>query len=78
VRGSGRREDSGAYSRLTEREREVLQLIAEGHHTKAIAERLHIRPKTVLAHRESLMRTLGLDSVAALTRYALRAGIAHL
>jgi DNA-binding NarL/FixJ family response regulator len=68
----------GAYVDLTEREREVLQLIAEGHHTKMIADRLHITPKTVLAHRESAMRKLGVDSIASLTRYALREGLSEL
>ena len=68
----------GAYSELTNREREVLQLIAEGHHTKIIADRLHISPKTVLAHRESVMKKLGVDSIASLTRYALREGISEL
>jgi DNA-binding NarL/FixJ family response regulator len=69
---------SGAYAKLTMREREVLQLIAEGHHTKDIADRLHISPKTVLAHRENLMRKTGVDSIAALTLYALRQGITRL
>ena len=77
VRDKGK-DAPGAYSALTEREREVLQLIAEGHHTKIIAGRLHISPKTVLAHRESLMRKLGIDSIAALTRYALQEGISEL
>ncbi len=70
--------NSGVYSRLTMREREVLQLIAEGHNTKIIADRLDISPKTVLAHRDRLMKKLGLDSTAALTLYALRQGITEL
>jgi len=69
---------SCAFAVLTEREREVLQLIAEGHHTKIIADRLHISPKTVLAHRESVMKKLEMDSIAALTRYALREGLSEL
>jgi DNA-binding NarL/FixJ family response regulator len=69
---------SGIYSKLTMREREVLQLIAEGHNTKIIADRLDISPKTVLAHRDRLMKKLGLDSTAALTLYALRQGITEL
>jgi DNA-binding NarL/FixJ family response regulator len=77
VRGTS---SSGMHpgSGLTDREREVLQLIAEGHHTKEIADRLRISPKTVFAHRENLMKKLGTESVAALTRYALREGITDL
>ncbi len=66
------------YTDLSEREREVLQLIAEGHHTKDIASQLNISPKTVLAHREHMMRKLDVDSIVALTRYALREGISEL
>ena len=68
----------GVYSALTEREREVLQLIAEGHHTKSIADRLQVSPKTVLTHRENMMKKLRIDSVSGLTRYALREGLAEL
>jgi DNA-binding NarL/FixJ family response regulator len=74
--GTGNR--STAYTELTEREREVLQLVAEGCHTKEIADRLHISPKTVLAHLENMMRKLDVDSIASLTRYALREGISEL
>ena len=70
--------DGSVYADISEREREVLQLIAEGHHTKMIADRLHISPKTVLAHRENLMKKLGIDSIASLTRYALQQGISEL
>ncbi len=72
----GKRND--AYVELTEREREVIQLIAEGHHTKDIAERLYISPKTVLAHRENSMKKLNVSSIAELTRYALREGLSEL
>ncbi len=67
-----------AFKLLTPREREVLQLIAEGHQTKAAAKRLGIRPKTVLAHRDNIMKKLGIHSVAGLVRYALREGISEL
>lgn len=67
-----------AFAVLTEREREVLQLIAEGLHSKEIGDRLHISHRTVLAHRENTMKKLNLDSVASLTRYAIREGIANL
>lgn len=65
---------SGAAA-LTPREREVLQLIAEGHCSKEIAYRLHISLKTVDTHRQQIMGKLGLRSVAELTKYALREGL---
>ena len=68
----------GAFQDLTPREREVLQLIAEGHHTKRVAAKLGISPKTVLAHREKIMKKLGMDSVAGLVRYALQEGVSEL
>ena len=62
-------------NRLTHREHEVLQLIAEGHGTSETAARLSISPKTVATHREHIMAKLELRNVAALTTYALRTGI---
>jgi DNA-binding NarL/FixJ family response regulator len=59
---------------LSVREREVLQLLAEGRKTSEIAERLHVSPKTVETHRRQIMQKLDLDSVAALTKYAIRNG----
>ena len=67
VRGNG--------SPLTPRQREILQLIAEGKSTKEIAATLGISAKTVEFHRASLAEVLGLRSVADLTRYALQHGI---
>lgn len=64
--------------RLSPREREVLQLLAEGHSTKAIAVLLAISPKTVETHRRQIMTKLDLHSIAELTRYALREGITSL
>ena len=69
---------SGAYTRITQREREVLQLVAEGHDTKVIADRLGVSPKTVLAHRGSLMRKLDVESTVSLARYAIHEGLAQL
>lgn len=60
---------------LTPRQREVLQLIAEGHNTKEIAARLNLSAKTVETHRAQLMERLGIHDVAGLVRYAIRAGI---
>jgi DNA-binding NarL/FixJ family response regulator len=62
-------------SPLSGREREVLQLLAEGHSTARIAERLCLSPKTVGSHREHIMRKLGIDSIAGLTKYAIRHGL---
>jgi len=63
------------YEQLTRREREVLQMVAEGRTNREIAGLLHITIKTVEAHRSNLMNKLGLYSIAELTRYALRKGI---
>lgn len=60
---------------LTPREREVLQLVAEGHSNKGIAERLFISPKTVEAHKEHIVRKLGIRGSAELIHYAIRKGL---
>jgi DNA-binding NarL/FixJ family response regulator len=60
---------------LTDREREILQLVAESHSTKEIAAKLGISVKTVDNHRTNLMRKLNLHDVASLTRYALEVGL---
>jgi DNA-binding NarL/FixJ family response regulator len=63
---------------LTPRQREVLQLVAEGKGTKAIASILHISIKTVEFHRTRLMEELNLHSTADLTRYAIAEGLVSL
>jgi two-component system response regulator NreC len=63
------------FSLLSQREREVLQLMAEGKTTKQIGLRLHISPKTVEGHRLRLMEKLDIDSVAKLTKYAIQEGL---
>jgi DNA-binding NarL/FixJ family response regulator len=60
---------------LTDREREILKLVAESHSTKEIAQKLGISVKTVDNHRTNLMRKLNLHDVASLTRYALEIGL---
>lgn len=70
-----RKTEATAFSLLTQREREVLQLLAEGRTTKQIALRLHISPKTVEAHRLRVMNKLEIDNVAQLTKYAIREGL---
>jgi DNA-binding NarL/FixJ family response regulator len=69
--GAGR----GAFTVLTAREREVLQLMSEGKATKQIAMILHVSIKTVETHRRQLMEKLDLHSVAELTKYAIREGL---
>jgi len=63
------------YERLNDREREVLQLITEGHTNKKIAELLFISPKTVDNHRTNLMRKLDIHSTADLVRWATKRGM---
>jgi DNA-binding NarL/FixJ family response regulator len=62
---------------LTSREREVLQLIAEGETTKEIAWRLELSTKTVESHRSRLMHKLDIHDAATLVRYAIRRGLIH-
>jgi len=65
----------GPEERLTPREREVLQLVAEGRTNREIARVLSISVKTVEHHRANLMSKLGLYSAAELTQYAIRMGV---
>lgn len=69
LRGPGTQDSCGV---LSPREREVLQLIAEGATSKTIAQKLGIAVKTVEAHRTQILRKTGLQNVADLTRYAIR------
>lgn len=68
-------EEKDSYSSLTEREREILKLVAEGHTNNQIAERLVISPKTVDTHRTHIMDKLNLHSRAELVKYAMRRGL---
>ena len=70
--------DPHEQSALSSREREVLQLIAEGKNTKEVAFTLDISPKTIETHRRQIMQKLNLSNVAELTRYAIREGITPL
>lgn len=69
---------ASSLSGLTPREREVLQLIAEGLTLKKIAATLCVSPKTIETHREQIMRKLNASSVAELTKYAVREGLTSL
>lgn len=63
------------FKQLTSRQREILQLIAEGNSTKDIANKLNVSIKTVETHRMQLMDRLGIHDIAGLVRYAIRMGI---
>jgi len=67
--------ESSPLNLLTPRQRQVLQLIAEGRGTREIAERLHLSVKTVETHRAQLMQRLGIQDVSGLVRIAIRTGI---
>ena len=69
---------ASAIAQLTDREREILQLLVEEKTIKEIAADLHLSIKTVHAHREHLMRKLNVQTVAGLTKYAVREGLTEL
>ncbi|MCL4503983.1 MAG: response regulator transcription factor [Deltaproteobacteria bacterium] len=71
-------EPSSAYSVFTPREREVLHFLVEGQGTPQIAAHLGVSNKTIETHRKQIMNKLGLNSVAELTKYAIRQGLASL
>ena len=70
--------DKSTYSLLSSREREVLQMFAEGKTTKQIAMKLHLSVKTIETHRQNIMKKLKIDNVAELTKYAIREGLTTL
>ena len=72
---SHRKEKTSPFPDLTARQREVLQLIAEGCSTKDIANKLRLSVKTVDTHRSELMHRLNIHDVAGLVRYAIRTGL---
>ncbi|MBS3744755.1 MAG: response regulator transcription factor [Wenzhouxiangellaceae bacterium] len=72
---SGMAGGEGELEVLTPRQRQILQLIAEGHGTRRIGEMLHVSVKTVETHRAQLMDRLGIHDVAGLVRFAIRAGL---
>jgi len=70
--------EATAFSALTIREREVLQLLAEGKTTRQIATHLNISVKTIETHRQQVMDKLNMHSIAELTKYAIREGLTSL
>jgi DNA-binding NarL/FixJ family response regulator len=73
--GHGPADGASGVATLTPRHREVLQLLAEGLNTKQIAARLHLSTKTIESHRTQIMKRLGFQGIADLTRYAIREGL---
>ncbi len=72
---AGKQTGQDPYGQLTERERDVLKLLAEGYSTQEIADILVITPKTVEGHKTNLMAKLGIHNRIELVKYALRKGI---
>jgi DNA-binding NarL/FixJ family response regulator len=72
------KDDSSPFKSLTAREREILQLLAEGNSTKQIASILFISMKTVETHRRQLMEKLNIRTIAGLTKYAISEGLTSL
>lgn len=67
--------DSPCSSNLTIREKEVLQLVAEGYSTPQIANSLHVSAKTIESHRQNLMMKINAKGIAGITKYAIREGL---
>ncbi len=78
VRNPGEEEGGDTYRLLSGREREVLQLLAEGNSTKDTAAKLFVSVKTVETHRRNIMHKLNAFSIAELTKYAVRDGLTEL
>jgi DNA-binding NarL/FixJ family response regulator len=68
-------EKRSPLAKLTARQIEVLRMVAEGHRTREIADRLQLSVKTVESHRGEVMKRLGMHDVVSLVRYALRVGL---
>jgi DNA-binding NarL/FixJ family response regulator len=73
-----RRTNHGGVTRLTPREREMVQLFSEGYSAQEIATQLHLSAKTVATHREHVFAKLQIQGIAELTRFALREGLSTL
>jgi two-component system response regulator NreC len=78
VRQTEPKQPEDNYEKLTDREREVLQLVAEGYGSKDIADRLDISLKTVGVHRTNLMNKLDIHTLPELIRFAIRKGVISL
>ncbi len=78
VSGAGDEDVSAGAAQLSPREREVLSLLAEGKTSKQIARDLDVTPRTIDLHRQNIMKKLDLNSVAELTKFAIREGLTSL
>lgn len=76
--GKSPRTESSVFTNLTQREREVLQVLAEGMTTKEIAYHLNVSVKTVETHRRNIMEKLNIHSISELVKYAIREGLTSL
>lgn len=72
LKSSAKQADGSAFGLLTDREREIVQLLAEGKSNKEVATALSISVKTVETHRATIMRKLGINSIVELVHYAVR------
>jgi DNA-binding NarL/FixJ family response regulator len=78
VRNPPKEGEDSAFAVLSDRERQVLQLVAEGNATKEIADKLGVSVRTAETHRRNIMDKLEMRSVAELTKYAIRTGLTSL
>lgn len=78
LRAGGAKEEEDSFDKLTNREREVLQLLAEGHSNRQVAEILSISVKTVETHKSNLMDKLDIQNITELIKYAIRKGVIRL
>ncbi len=74
---NGKKPTANPLDELTPRQREILQLVAEGRTTKEIASRLNLSIKTIETHRTQLMERLDIHDVAGLVKFAIRVGLTH-
>jgi len=72
------KDQSSVFNLLSQREREVLQLIAEGKSTKEIADKLYVSEKTIATHRQNIMNKLDIYSIPELVKYAIKEGLISL
>lgn len=70
--------ETPVFKEMTEKEREILQMIAEGKSTKEMAASIHVSIKTIEAHRRNIMKKLNIFSIAGLTKYAIKEGMVSL
>ena len=75
MRRASRRYPPGELERLTPRQRDILQLVAEGRTSKQIAQRLGLSVKTVERHRDDVMKRLEIHDIAGLVRWAIGHGL---